>query len=295
MILCKPHRRKRPAGDRLLAVLLSLAVILAAPRFSFSQQDGEQRPDRAASGEEPGTASLPDASAAPRDRPPASATALPQAPPPPATPQDPLLFGSGPVRIKVGLDAVLQPAGVTGSWWNLSEQFAPDANYRTDRAWGEAWIKPGIRADVSANEGLALYSGVSYVGSGNIGKDVFEQGNRGQWSVEDAYIGARLGEAGADSSLDISYGRQPYKIGSGMLISVGAANGFERGATTTFARRAWEEAGLVRLNYGDLSLDGFYLNPNEIPPQIPSHDWPAAALSGLGRQTVSGTGLPERF
>ncbi|MFN7290592.1 MAG: hypothetical protein ACK5YR_01200 [Pirellula sp.] len=37
-------------------------------------------------------------------------------------------------------------------------------------------------------------------------------------------------------------------IGSGMLISVGAYDGFERGATTSFARRAWEEAGLVKWN-----------------------------------------------
>ncbi len=49
-----------------------------------------------------------------------------------------------------------------------------------------------------------------------------------------------------------------------MLISVGAYNGFERGATTSFARRAWEEAGLVKWSKGPLSIDGFYLNPNEL-------------------------------
>jgi hypothetical protein len=184
---------------------------------------------------------------------------------PPAAPPDPLLFQSGPARIKVSLDAVAQQSGVTGSWWNLSEQFAPDAGYRPDRAWAEMWIKPGIRADVATSEWLAVYSGVSYVGSGNLGEDVFEQGNRGQWSVEDAFLGARWGTPDVGSTVDISYGRQPYKIGSGMLIAVGAANGFERGATTTFARRAWEEAGIVKWTRGGLSLDGFYLNPNELP------------------------------
>lgn len=183
------------------------------------------------------------------------------APPPP---RDPLLFESGPTRVKLSLDAVLQQSGVTGSWWNLSDQFAPDAGYKADRAWAETWIKPGIRLDTSPTQRLNFYSGVSYVGSGNIGEDVFEQGNRGLWSVEDAYLGARLGGADETSSLDISYGRQPYKIGSGMLIAVGAMNGFERGATTTFARRAWEEAGIVKWTRGELSLDGFYLNPNEL-------------------------------
>jgi hypothetical protein len=55
-----------------------------------------------------------------------------------AVPPDPLLFQAGPNRVKFSLDAVTQLSGVTGSWWNLSERFAPDANYKTDRAWAEA-------------------------------------------------------------------------------------------------------------------------------------------------------------
>lgn len=181
-----------------------------------------------------------------------------------AAPPDPLSISSGPTTVKLSLDAVFQQSGVTGSWWNLSEQYAPDANYRTDRAWLESWIKPGVRVDTAANEWLTLFSGVSYVGSSNLGRDVFEQGYRGYWGVEDAYLGARLRLPDEESTLEVSYGRQPYKIGSGMLISVGAMNGFERGATTTFARRAWEEAGIVKWTRGTLSLDGFYLNPNEL-------------------------------
>jgi hypothetical protein len=182
----------------------------------------------------------------------------------PVAPKDPLLFESGPTRVKFSLDGVLQQSGVTGSWWNLSEQFAPDANYKVDRAWAESWIKPGVRVDTSAADWVTVYSGVSYVGSSNLGKDVFEQGNRGLWAIEDAYLGARIPLPDEASTLDVSYGRQPYKIGTGMLIAVGALNGFERGATTTFARRAWEEAGIVRWSRGPLSLDGFYLNPNEL-------------------------------
>ncbi len=179
-------------------------------------------------------------------------------------PSDPLLFESGPTRVKVSVDAVLQQSGVTGSWWNLSERFAPDAGYKLDRAWAETWIKPGIRVDTTVSDDLTLYSGVSYVGSGNIGEDVFEQGNQGLWAVEDAYLGSRIVLPDETTSLDLSYGRQPYKIGSGMLIAVGAMNGFERGATTTFARRAWEEAGILSFHRGPFSWDGFYLNPNEL-------------------------------
>lgn len=177
---------------------------------------------------------------------------------------DPLSITTDQLRVKFGVSGVAQASGVLGSWWNLSEQYAPDSNYNTDRAWGELWIKPGLTADFSASESIALYSGLSYVGSGNVGLDVFEEGNRGVYSIEDAYLGTRLGASPEDLQLDVSYGRQQYKIGSGMLISVGAMNGFERGATTSFARRAWEEAGLVKLKRGALSLEGFYLNPNEL-------------------------------
>lgn len=177
---------------------------------------------------------------------------------------DPLAFGNDRVKVKVSVAGVAQASGVTGSWWNLSETFAPSAGYEPDRAWGEMWIKPGVTAELTLQPEAVFYSGLSYVGSGNIGRDVFEQGNRGLYAIEDGYLGLRLGDRERSDQIDVSYGRQPYKIGSGMLISVGAYNGFERGATTSFARRAWEEAGLVKWSRGPVSLDGFYLNPNEL-------------------------------
>jgi hypothetical protein len=178
--------------------------------------------------------------------------------------EDPLGYTNDRVKVKFSIAGVAQANGVTGSWWNLSDTFAPSANYKADRAWGESWIKPGITTEFLWNDTARLYSGLSYVGSGNIGRDVFEQGNRGLFAIEDGYFGMRVGEPEELSELDISYGRQQYKIGSGMLISVGAYNGFERGATTSFARRAWEEAGLVKWSKGPFSIDGFYLNPNEL-------------------------------
>ncbi len=118
------------------------------------------------------------------------------------------------------------------------------------RAYGERRIEYLLRALI--------------LGSGNIGRDVFEQGNRGLYANEDAYLGVRVGDRNHSAEWDVSYGRQQYKIGSGMLISVGAYNGFERGATTSFARRAWEEAGLLKWSKGPVSVEGFYLNPNEL-------------------------------
>lgn len=184
--------------------------------------------------------------------------------PTPPPPTDPLLFESGPLRVKIGLEGVAQPTGEIDSWWLLSKRFAPDSRFAPDRLWLEGWIRPSIRTDLSLGDQFAAYSGFSYVASANLGKDVFEQGNRGLASVEDAFFGVRFGSTESKETIDLSYGRQPYKIGSGMLIAVGALNGFERGATTTFARRAWEETAIARLNYGPIGFDAFYLNPNEL-------------------------------
>ncbi|MGL6074678.1 MAG: alginate export family protein [Fimbriiglobus sp.] len=189
---------------------------------------------------------------------------LPAPPPAPTPPADPLLFETGPLRVKLAFEATTQTAWAVDSWWLLSNRFAPDANYAPDRVWTEGWVRPGILTDLSVTDLLSVYSGVSYVGSGNLGRDVFDQGYRGLWAVEDAYFGFRYGDVKENKTIDISYGRQPYKIGSGMLVAVGAYNGFERGATTTFARRAWEEAALAKFNYGPFSFDTFYLKPNEL-------------------------------
>jgi hypothetical protein len=179
-------------------------------------------------------------------------------------PRNPLAFSNDQIKVNFGVAGVAQASGVTGSWWNLSETFAPSTQYEPDRAWGELWIKPSVKTELFISNDLRLYSGLSYVGSGNVGRDVFEQGNRGLYAIEDGYLGLRVGDREQSAEWDVSYGRQPYKIGSGMLIAVGAYNGFERGATTSFARRAWEEAGLLKWSKGPLSIDGFFLNPNEL-------------------------------
>ncbi|MFN7840858.1 MAG: hypothetical protein ACK5N9_03960, partial [Pirellula sp.] len=109
-------------------------------------------------------------------------------------PRDPLAYANERVKVKASIAGVAQASGVTGSWWNLSETFAPSANYEPDRAWGELWIRPGVTTDFNFSDSIQLYSGLSYVGSGNIGRDVFEQGNRGLYAIEDGYLGVRMGD-----------------------------------------------------------------------------------------------------
>ncbi len=84
----------------------------------------------------------------------------------PSATQDPLAYSNDRVKVKVSIAGVAQASGVTGSWWNLSDTFAPSANYKPDRAWGESWIKPGVTTEFRLNDTAHIYSGLSYVGSG---------------------------------------------------------------------------------------------------------------------------------
>ncbi len=74
------------------------------------------------------------------------------------TPRDPLAYSNERVNVKVSVAGVAQANGVTGSWWGLSESFAPSANYKMDRAWGELWLKPGVNTDFILSDTVQLYT-----------------------------------------------------------------------------------------------------------------------------------------
>lgn len=193
----------------------------------------------------------------------------PTAPPAPTPPADPLLFKEGPWTIKVGIFAGTQVAVESNGFWGLSDVFAPSANYSRDRLWDESWFVPSVRVTYTASESLDFYAGLGIAATGNLGRDVFEQGNSGRVSLENAFGGVRLADAASDFSLDLSGGQQPYRYGTGMLIDLGAQNGNQRGAALVSPRRAWEYTGVARLTFGQFAADVFLLNYNEIGSNDP--------------------------
>lgn len=182
---------------------------------------------------------------------------------------DPLLFRAGPWTIKVGVFAGSQLVAESDGFWGLSDVFAPAADYRKDRVWNEAWLIPSVRLDYAASDAAGLYAGLALAATGNIGRDLFDQGDTGRVSLEQAFGGLRLGEAGSDVVLDLSGGQQSYRLGSGFLIDLGAQNGNQRGAVLVSPRRAWEYTGIARLGVDRLSADAFILNYNEISSADP--------------------------
>lgn len=178
-------------------------------------------------------------------------------------PVDPLRYKSGGWEIKFGVEGGAQFVGEWGSWWNLAAVVAPTANYNPDRHWAEVWLKPSLRASYKASDTFEVYGGLAVLGARTAGSDVFVQGDVGRVLLENAYAGIRL-NGGPGVTLDISGGQQDYKIGNGMLIQNGAGNGFERGALLFAPRTAWGMTGIAKLSLGNVSIDGFYLDPNEL-------------------------------
>lgn len=177
-----------------------------------------------------------------------------------------MLISTADVTVKARLDAIVSGYASAGTWFGLAS-INPANSFANNRVWGEGWLNPGVDATFRANPWLEIYGGVSVGASGTLGADPLDQRNQGTISLENAFAGIRTRNPASSWNLDLSTGQQPYGIGTGMLIWQGGGNGFERGAAGILPRIAWENATLAKLSYSGLSIEGFYLAPNEVPSQ----------------------------
>jgi hypothetical protein len=194
---------------------------------------------------------------------------IPENPEAPSPPPGPVLLKQGPWAVTFGLFAGSQLVLEDNAFWGLSEVFAPTARYNKDRVWNEAWLIPSLRLDYSSTPSLGFYAGLAPAATGNFGRDLFDQGDEGRVSLENAFGGVRLGGSGSGLSLDLSGGQQPYRLGSGFLLDLGAQNGNQRGAALVSPRRSWQYTGLAKLTSGRFGADAFLLNFNEIASEDP--------------------------
>lgn len=168
-------------------------------------------------------------------------------------------------RIDYSIEAGIQSVGERNLFWTLPDTFAPAAAFDVNREWAEYYVKPGVAVTHSLGAGMELYGALSMVGSGTSGYDAFDTGNTGRATVEDAFAGWRFGMPGSSARVDLSAGAQRYNIGTGMLVSNGASNGFERGALKLGPRKAFQHTAIARLSQGNWSAEAYYLGPNDQP------------------------------
>jgi hypothetical protein len=179
-------------------------------------------------------------------------------------PRDPLRFEFDGGFVKFGVEAGAQGVVESRAFWNLARALDPASRYRTNQRWGEFYLKPSLNFEARLGSVFMLYGGLSAVGARTQGRDIYDQRHQGRLLLENGYLGIRHGTPGAGFFFDLSAGPQPYRVGSGMLISDGSADGFERGAVIFGPRQAWAMTAIAKAGYGPLSVEGFYLDPNEL-------------------------------
>ena len=135
--------------------------------------------------------------------------------------------------------------------------------------WSEASLTAGISGVYATANTSEFYGRVSAVGERtyNAAPDLVG-GDANSFKEEDLYIGWRSGNSLGDlgeNALDFTLGRAQYKLGQGMLLWDGAAEGGSRGGYWTNARKAFDFAAIGRFKPGGHTLEAFYLEKDDLP------------------------------
>lgn len=136
-----------------------------------------------------------------------------------------------------------------------------------------------------------LYASTLYLGTLTVGQDNNRNDTRttGQW--EEAYVG--IVDAGVTASglvwrANLSYGKQPYCIGGGMLLCQIASSGGDRGADFAWPRWAGDNFLKAQLRLNQTLLEAFRFEPNDFPST-------KTRLAGVNVDHDSGRGLAMGF
>lgn len=163
-----------------------------------------------------------------------------------------------------GIEAGAQWVFQDDAFWLLSDTLSAGTPFNASPRWGEGYLKPYLTFARTLDSGAKIYGTASIIASGTLGTDVFDETDQSEVLLEEAVVGLAFALEGTGGTLDLSAGAQLYEIGSGMLISAGSGNGFERGALIFGPRQAWEMTGIATWSDETSSLTAFYLDPREL-------------------------------
>ncbi|MFM7428260.1 MAG: alginate export family protein [Elainella sp.] len=135
-------------------------------------------------------------------------------------------------------------------------------------SWFDGYLELGV-AGVTQIDTLPfyVYGGVSNLASTTLQPDLFESDSRIFNGIEDLFAGVGYGYRTdrVRLGIDLSVGRQDYRISNGMLFSNGAGNGGERATILSNPRTAFDNTVLAQMRWNDIRFEGFYLDPDDLP------------------------------
>lgn len=171
-------------------------------------------------------------------------------------------WSSGSLELRGGIDAFAYYYSMQGTWWNLAA--TTDPQFDTRRQFGEFWIHPKLNGSVALGGGHEAYGALSAGLSQTLDADPFDNQNEGTIRFENASLGLR-GSTEAGWRYDLSLGRQPFTLGTGMLLTAGSSNGGSWGDAASAPRKSWGRSLIARLGHSDLTGQVFMLEPSELP------------------------------
>lgn len=186
----------------------------------------------------------------------------------------PSLYTSDRATVGVLLKSGLSSFSSNNTWFGNAALFTAGNPLARDPAgagtysWLDGYLEFGI-AGITQIDTLPLYvyGGISNLVSTTLQPDLFEADNRIFNGIEDLYAGLVYGYR-TDSSrfgFNLSAGRQDYRISNGLLFANGAGNGSDRATILSNPRTAFQNTVIGRVRLNNVRLEGFYLNPDELP------------------------------
>jgi hypothetical protein len=195
----------------------------------------------------------------------------------------PTLYQNDRALVKFILNGGIAVFSDTDAWFGNPQNFlAGDYQPNGTITWPEFYLEPGLAAITRLGDTPAyLYGAATYTVSGTLAPDIFRSDTRTYGDIEQLYAGLLVAERGSPFAFNLSGGRQKFQLNQGFLFSQfsGSANALERAASYSNPRTAYETTILASLRLGDLRLQGFFLQPNELPIADSETEYLGASLS----------------
>jgi hypothetical protein len=167
----------------------------------------------------------------------------------------------GTTKILFNVDLVAAAYQSQDSWFGESASF----NGENTDSWADFGVEPKVSLEMPMGEGL-FFGQVSGVYTSTYGTDASGIGagldDTAEATLEQGHIGWRAEDffEGIDGdTFSVTFGKQDYNIGTGLLINDGGGDGGERGGWYLGMRKTFSEALVVSLDTDRWLAEGFKL------------------------------------
>ena len=184
----------------------------------------------------------------------------------------PYLYRDRNFKLKLDLGATISPVAGFNTWLGNGQFFTEYSPFGKDYPPNNRFqniehaYTAGLTAVLQLNPNVFVYGKYQAIFMGTLGRDLFRKDNPHSFATENLYggiVGTIPSKSGHVFNFNVSAGRQPYRIGTGMLLCQIALNGGDRGANNIWPRFSGDMVGLAQVRYDNLRAEYFYVDPNE--------------------------------